>query len=436
VFTDDQEAELARQIRDDYLSKGYVFTNADFRVIAIDSYYRWNPIDSEAEEPTFRQFMASNGFVNQFKKRHHFSSRRSHFKRRSPPNPELAKQFLDEIVALVHSKDPDLILNCDESSWKLYPHGILTWAETGSQNMAIPVCGHEKDVMTVMATVTLGRRKFPLYIRAKGSTTRCEVSQLGELGEHVSDHSPTGWITEETMFRYLAWLREEVNRIRGREEIHELIMDVYPVHATESVRVQAKVLGFNVHFVPAGLTDQYQPLDRSVFGCVKSTARAEYLKLMRGDPARKITRADAIAILRTAWERLSGPALEAAWSIYEEAEPMLIARGPGRRARTVARGAGPVRAGGRRPILNRHQGLGIDAVRLLATSDKPCVPFAKIVKHGWDFEASLKPPKFRRAMRAALNELVRLKLVRAKKDSFSLAKRGRSWCRFVRSRVR
>jgi hypothetical protein len=331
--------------------------------MAIDAYYRWNPIDSEAEESTFRQFAASNGFVNLFKKRHHFSSRRSHFKRRSPPNPELAKQFFDEIVALVHSIDPDPILNCDESSCKLYPNGILTWAETGSQNVAVPVCGNEKDAMTVMAAVTAGRTKLPLDILAKGSTTRCEVSQLGELGEHVSDHSPTGWMTEETMVRYLAWLREEVNRIRGREEIHELIMDVYPVHATESVRVQARVLGFNVHFVPAGLTDQYQPLDRSVFGCVKSTARAEYLKLMRGDPVRKIARADAIAILRTAWERLSSVALEAAWSISEEAEPMPIARGPGRKARTGARGAGPVKAGGRSPILNRHQGLGSDAVR-------------------------------------------------------------------------
>jgi hypothetical protein len=155
LFTDDQEAALAQQVRDDYLSKGYLFTNADFRVMAINSYYQWNPIDAEAENPPVKQFMASNGFLNSFKKRHRFSSRRSHFKRRSPPNPELEKQFFDEIVELVHSKDPDLVLNCDESSWKLYPNGILTWAETGSQNVAIPVTGNEKDAITVMATVTL-----------------------------------------------------------------------------------------------------------------------------------------------------------------------------------------------------------------------------------------------------------------------------------------
>jgi hypothetical protein len=34
MFTDDQETELARQVRDDYLSKGYVFTNAEPMPIA------------------------------------------------------------------------------------------------------------------------------------------------------------------------------------------------------------------------------------------------------------------------------------------------------------------------------------------------------------------------------------------------------------------
>jgi hypothetical protein len=82
---------------------------------------------------------------------------------------------------------------------------------------------------------------------------------------------------------------------------------------------------------------------------------------------------------------------EAAWSIHEEAEPMPIAREARRKARTGARGARFVRAGERSQILNRHQGLGIEAVRMFAISDKPCMPFAKIVKHGWDFEASLKP---------------------------------------------
>jgi hypothetical protein len=155
----------------------------------------------------------------------------------------------------VNKQDGDLVLNCDESSWKLYPTGILTWAETGSQNVAVPITGSEKDAITVMATITFGGKKLPLYILAKGITTRCEVSQLGELGDHSCDHSPTGWMTEKTMIHYWGWLREELNQVRGREELHDLIMDIYPVHVMESVRLHARLLGFRVHFIPSGLTD-------------------------------------------------------------------------------------------------------------------------------------------------------------------------------------
>jgi hypothetical protein len=59
---------------------------------------------------------------------------------------------------------------------------------------------------------------------------------------------------------------------------------------------------------------------------------------------------------------------------------------------------------------------------MFETSDKPCIPFVKIVKHDWDFEISLKLPQFRKAMKAALNEPVRQKRVQAKKDSFGLTK--------------
>jgi hypothetical protein len=53
---------------DEYLSKGDVFTNADFRGTAIDSDFQRNPIDSEADTPTVKPFFASSGFTNLFEK--------------------------------------------------------------------------------------------------------------------------------------------------------------------------------------------------------------------------------------------------------------------------------------------------------------------------------------------------------------------------------
>jgi hypothetical protein len=100
---------------------------------------------------------------------------------------------------IVRHADPERVRNCDETSWKLYPNGIFTRAGTGSQNVVVNVTGNDKNSITVMTSVTLAKTKLPLYILAKGRTERCESSQLGELRLHQSDHSPTGWMTEQTM---------------------------------------------------------------------------------------------------------------------------------------------------------------------------------------------------------------------------------------------
>jgi hypothetical protein len=107
MFTNEQEKELATQIRSQSLCKGYIFTDVDFRPLFIDAYYRWNAIGLESEVPDYKQFMASNGVIHFFKKRHCFSSRRSHFKRRSLPNPELDNKFVDGTRSLVNSENPE-----------------------------------------------------------------------------------------------------------------------------------------------------------------------------------------------------------------------------------------------------------------------------------------------------------------------------------------
>jgi hypothetical protein len=97
MFTNEQGKKLATQIRSQHLCKGYIFTDADFRLLVIGAYYHWNPIDRESELSDYKQFMTSNGFIHLFKKDHRFSSRRLHFKWHSLPNPELEKKFYDGI---------------------------------------------------------------------------------------------------------------------------------------------------------------------------------------------------------------------------------------------------------------------------------------------------------------------------------------------------
>jgi hypothetical protein len=69
--------------------------------------------------------------------------------------------------------------------------------------VAVSITGNEKDALTVMATVSLTGQKLPPYILAEGETVRSEVTQLGELGDNATDHSPAGWMMVQTMIRYL-----------------------------------------------------------------------------------------------------------------------------------------------------------------------------------------------------------------------------------------
>jgi hypothetical protein len=177
---------------------------------------------------------------------------------------------------------------------------ILTWPDTGSQNMAISITGKVKDALTILVTIRLTGETLPLYILAKGETIRSEVTQLDGLGDNATDHSPTGWMTVQTIIRHLRWLCELLDDQDREKRIYHVLMDIYPVHIAESVRLQARLLGFDVHFIPSGMTNKYQALDCSIFGCMKSTARPEYLKLICDSPERRITKEHAIQILQTA----------------------------------------------------------------------------------------------------------------------------------------
>jgi hypothetical protein len=141
--------------------------------------------------------------------------------------------------------------------------------------VAISIAGNEKDAFTVMATVSLTGQKLPLYILALGETVCSEEKQLGEPGDNASDYSPTGWMMVSTMIRYLEWLRELLDDRDREKRIYHVLMDSYPVHIADPIRLQTRLLEFDVPFVPSGMTNKYYPLDHSIFGCMESTARAE-----------------------------------------------------------------------------------------------------------------------------------------------------------------
>ena len=72
-----------------------------------------------------------------------------------------------------------------------------------------------------------------------------------------------------------------------------LILDVYRAHFTESVRKHAENLNIELIPIPAGMTDEMQPLDLRIFGPLKRYATRLFRLRLRIDPDVNRTKKDA-----------------------------------------------------------------------------------------------------------------------------------------------
>jgi hypothetical protein len=113
----------------------------------------------------------------------------------------------------------------------------------------------------------------------------------------------------------LHWLSE----LTGREQI-SLLIDIYVAHIQEQAKHLAAELGIILHFIPAGLTDQFQPLDRRVFGRLKSSVRSWFMRRPRDQRREKATKPEAVEVLIKCWTQLSESVVEEAWSVYSRDE--------------------------------------------------------------------------------------------------------------------
>ena len=211
-----------------------------------------------------------------------------------------------------------MIYNCDETAWKMFPNGILTWAIKGAEGVPIPITRDEKECLTALATIRADGTKLPLMILARGKTQAVEETQLGDVGFHLTGHCESGWMTQENFEKYLKWIRQE----SGHDDKIYLILDLYPVHWTNETKEMAAGCNIELMFIPAGCTDQLQPLDVRCFGALKATARRvfrqNYTHDMFGDPAKKLTKQSMVQSLTYAWEHLDTSIIEEAWSVYSE----------------------------------------------------------------------------------------------------------------------
>jgi transposase InsO family protein len=96
----------------------------------------------------------------------------------------------------------------------------------------------------------------------------------------------------------------------------DLVLDWHAVHRSPEIREHAARHGIRLWFIPAGHTDDLQPLDRAVFGALKAEFRRRFELECRQHPHHRVTKSGAIEILRQIWDDLEDPAISRGWQIY------------------------------------------------------------------------------------------------------------------------
>jgi hypothetical protein len=111
------------------------------------------------------------------------------------------------------------------------------------------------------------------------------------------------------------WLRflRSLPDYAGMHETH-VIIDGCAAHLCDDVRALAAGLGICPFcFMPPGLMDILQPLDRAVLGALKAEYGAIYRYKMSQREDKSMTKADFAAYLLLARELVSGDAIHRGW---------------------------------------------------------------------------------------------------------------------------
>jgi hypothetical protein len=104
--------------------------------------------------------------------------------------------------------------------------------------------------MTILETASAGGGKDPFHILVHE--------------KHLQQHFESGWITAHTFRDYLGFVRGLVD---DRTKRLYLFPDLYSVHIQQVTKDHARDLNIELHFIPAGSSDQCWPLDQRIIGC-------------------------------------------------------------------------------------------------------------------------------------------------------------------------
>ena len=219
------------------------------------------------------------------------------------------ENYLNTVELLIQEYGADSIFNVDETRWNLNvpPKKILS--KRGSQEVKGYFNGNIKTGFTVLATISASGEKIPLVVLAKGKNENIlKRKYQTSNNDIIIIPSKSGWSCIDSMLEYLSYL---VSYLKKDKIV--LILDKYSSHNLLAQKVGDNYPDIKFLFIPAGATGILQPLDRKIFGIMKTNAAKKWLQKYIKDPNLKFTISDSVGILLETWTELSKTAILSAW---------------------------------------------------------------------------------------------------------------------------
>lgn len=212
----------------------------------------------------------SSTWVNAFLKRNRLSWRKAHFARRGKIDKTYVKIFINELARAVVLYGWNRVYNIDETSIRINNGSMRTVAPIRTEEVIVDKARNEKECFTAIGCCTRCEA-LPLVIVSKGKTDQSKLKCNVDNKETILlTKNSNGWTNEDVMLQYLEFFRKN---IVGKDDC-ALVLDCLAAHRTPAVLNKAAELRIDLIFVPANGTGYYQPLDRRIFGILKSKLRS------------------------------------------------------------------------------------------------------------------------------------------------------------------
>ena len=313
LFTQEQEKHVADLLRIQYINPGIMVRRKHLKSVLFSI---WQSFDLENRGHLPKRLF-SNHFLKDFCKRNKFSFRKMRKKKRSDIDEKEVDLFVNEYAEAFASYPWYLILNADETPWNFVYYRGEVLAITGKEEVDAQLPDDYRKSFSVLATIGADGKKYPPLFIAKGKTSASERqfdNMKSEPERYSVYHSEGGNTDEGVMIYYLHQVHKWVDKAPCA-----LILDRYPSHETETVQEEARKLGIKLIYVPTSATELYQPLDRRVFGALKSKASSKFNDHAFTNQT-AYSKAEAADLFIQCWNELNPDVILSAFRLCENEE--------------------------------------------------------------------------------------------------------------------